>query len=156
MERRDCMKRWLISTNYKRRLVDNEFTRPAFILNAQAVQSFPPTLACSWGNCWAFGSSQGLIWRITPFKRSIGIIPHFNTQTNSKTVLSFIWNILKLKTWILSGWLSQNISWTDPFQCFVFLCGHSSKGSLYLSNGISSAFSFYHFSQSLAISSSSM
>ena len=44
MERRDCMKRWLISTNYKRRLVDNEFTRPAFILNAQAVQSFPPTL----------------------------------------------------------------------------------------------------------------
>jgi len=44
MERRDCMKHWLISTNYKRRLVDNEFTRPAFILNAQAVQSFPPTL----------------------------------------------------------------------------------------------------------------
>lgn len=44
MERRDCMKHWLISTNYKRRLVDNEFTRPAFILNAQAVLSFPPTL----------------------------------------------------------------------------------------------------------------
>ena len=44
MERRDCMKRWLISTNYKRRLVDNEFGRPAFILNAQAFQRFPPTL----------------------------------------------------------------------------------------------------------------
>ena len=44
MERRDCMKHWLISTNYKRRLVDNEFTPPTFILNAQAVQSFPPTM----------------------------------------------------------------------------------------------------------------
>lgn len=43
---------------------------------------------CSWGICWAFGSSQGLIWKITPFKRSIGIIPHINTQTNSKIVLS--------------------------------------------------------------------
>ena len=43
---------------------------------------------CSWGICWAFGSSQGLIWKITPFKRSIGIIPHINTQPHSKIVLS--------------------------------------------------------------------
>lgn len=122
-------------------------------LMPRQFKAFPQP--CSWGICWAFGSSQGLIWRITPFKRSIGIIPHINTQPHSKTVLSFIWNILQLKTWILSGRLSQNISWTDPFQCFVFLFGHSSKGSLYLSNGIS-AFSLYHFSQSLAISSSNM
>lgn len=43
---------------------------------------------CSWGICWAFGSSQGLIWKITPFKRSIGIIPRINTQPHSKIVLS--------------------------------------------------------------------
>ena len=43
---------------------------------------------CSWGICWAFGSSQGLIWKITPFKRSIGIIPHINAQPHSKIVLS--------------------------------------------------------------------
>lgn len=153
MERRDCMKHWLISTNYKRRLVDNEFTRPAFILNAQAVQSFPPTLFLRHLlGIWEFAgfdmknyAFQKIDWRKSSHQYSASF----------KNCFIIIWNNLKLKTWILSGRLSQNISWTDPFQCFVSLCGHSSKGSLYLSNGIS-AFSFYHFSQFLAISSSSM
>lgn len=154
MERRDCMKHWLISTNYKRRLVDNEFGRPAFILNAQAFQRFPPTL---------FLRHLLGIWEFAGFDMKNYAFQKIDWHNSShqysnqfKNCFIIIWNILKLKTWILSGRLSQNISLTDPFQCFVFLCGHSSKGSLYLSNGNSSAFSFYHLSQSLSISSSSM
>ena len=79
MEGRDCMKRWLMSTNYKRRLVDNEFTRPAFILNAQAVQSLPPTLFLRHLlGIWEFAGID--MKTVTPYKRSIGIIPHINTQ----------------------------------------------------------------------------
>lgn len=45
MERRDGMKHWLISTNYKRRLVDNEFTRPArFHSYCSGSSKLSPTL----------------------------------------------------------------------------------------------------------------
>lgn len=63
----------------------NLLVRLSFLM-LRHFKDFPQP--CSWGTCWAFGSSQGLIWRITPFKRSIGIIPHINTQPHSKIVLS--------------------------------------------------------------------
>ena len=203
MERRDCMKHWLISTNYKRRLVDNEFTRPAFILNAQACQSFPPTLFLRhlfgiWESIWEFAgfdmknyafqridlhnSSHQYSAPFQPAQQALGssgrkrertraretrnlaclllLRAFFLVPTTSKRLLRRLapfkncfnrsFEIFSKYKYFQEGFLK-----TFPFQYFDFLCGHSSKGSLYLSNGIS-AFSLYHFSQSLAISSSNM
>lgn len=106
---------------------------------------------CSWGICWAFGSSQGLIWKITPFKRSIGIIPHINTQPHSKIVLS-LFEIFSSST---HKYFQEGFFKTFPeqilFSVLFFFVDIPQKAVYIYRTVYLRAFSFHHFSQSLAI-----